>query len=182
MTDIVSIKGSEAVRKVLRRMQAVDGLRTEINRVALNGNVQSCNYTAEAVSNIISRDMVSNSIVTVPPTLDSLASLLQQPKMIYIWITPDHHFIVVPVGSGQMMLLQAFQDTYDLLDWLRSPGSGLRPIAGFMTDMGELLSLHPATRMAAAVRLFSIPGSDADIRDYYEPRAVTLKTVASRHL
>ena len=58
-----------------------------------------------------------------------ILGLLGQPVAIGMSISKDHHFVLLPIDDNNISILQGFQGSYTLVDWLAWRGIGLIPKA-----------------------------------------------------
>jgi hypothetical protein len=161
-------KGADALERVNTQIKTEDDLRKHIP----DGALSSCNSTAAMLGGIIS----NNTIVSMPSSkpadqkakLQWIEKMLDGPNMVYIGISPDHHFIVLPVDETTISLLQGFQGVYDFLDWKEYRGNGDYQKAGFVEDMTNLVGSNQSVSLRSALKLFSFNKmgrtDDADVR------------------
>ncbi|WP_458098188.1 hypothetical protein [Roseomonas sp. WA12] len=159
MPDRILIKGSGALGLIKNKVGTLGDLVRLISNIHQGGNATSCNYTAQVLG-----DAVSTSAMTAPRAFGSYPSkdkvniigrLLDQPKLVYINISPDHHFIVIPLDADKVTILQGFQGVYNLLDWMQRRGDGVIRKSEFISHMQDLVSGDERRKLSAAARLFS---------------------------
>jgi hypothetical protein len=153
-------------------------------------NVTSCNVTAGFLGQVISANplTVFQTKANTPQKkrVAEIKRLLAQPRMIYIAIAPDHHFIVFSVDTDKMVILQGFQDVYNFNDWWTKRGRGIIGTKAFLDYMSDLVSGNEARRQSAARALFSFrladvidPAVEIAIFDYFKAD-VSINTIASK--
>ena len=84
-----------------------------------------------------------------------ILGLLGQPVAIGMSISKDHHFVLLPIDDNNISILQGFQGSYTLVDWLAWRGIGLIPKAEFRQALRDLLSDSQRSWTNAALKLFS---------------------------
>lgn len=112
-----------------------------------------------------------------------ILGLLGQPVAIGMSISKDHHFVLLPIDDNNISILQGFQGSYTLVDWLAWRGIGLIPKAEFRQALRDLLSDSQRSWTNAALKLFSFalsktPGATVvtapkvaqDIADWFNQR------------
>lgn len=105
--------------------------------------------------------------------VEKIERLLEQPKLVSITIIPDHHFVVFPVSATDLVVLQGFQDTYNLLTWMAKTRDGVTPKKGFLLALSMLVGGNRAERIAGAQALFACDaGSARDVGNYYAEAAM----------
>lgn len=193
-------KGVDAVKKVGKAFSTLDALTKKIREENPKTAVTSCNATAQIVGELIVGDKpltAAQGLGGKSPAdrVKIIEALLKSPKMVYINITPDHHFIVVPIEDTMVSILQGFQGVFHLVDWIKNRGEGVINKAEFLKAMGELVGGDKAAMQAAALKLFSYqlayegkpPGADQkgvedEIKKYYKATPVTIAAVSSADL
>lgn len=199
MPNALITKGSAALQKVQQQIKTLKQLTDLIHAAQPDGNVTSCNLTANVLG-----DIISSKALQVPSgfggkKLDQrvavIAELLNSPKMVYINVIPDHHFIVVPIDVDKVAILQGFQGVYNLIEWMKNRGTGVIRKDEFVQALEELVSGNEAKKRAAAVKLFSYslahegkPGSadakrvEAEIHAYYDGKTINIPNCAFKDL
>jgi hypothetical protein len=152
-------KGVAAVKKVQKDIKDVAALTKKIQACDSKGAVTSCALTAKVVG-----DAISSKALAVAQGFASkkasdkvaiIKGLLDAPKMVYVNIVPDHHFIVVPIDDDKVSILQGFQGVYNLIEWIDNRGEGVLKKSEFVDAMGDLVSKDKGKVQAAAIKLFS---------------------------
>jgi hypothetical protein len=200
MPDILVTKGTAALEKVSLQIKNLGSLTARIHAAQPSGNVTSCNLTANVLG-----DIISSNPLQVPPAFGAktltqrvavIANLLNSPKMIYVNIVPDHHFIVFPIDTDKVVVLQGFQDVYNLIDWMENRGKGVMRKDEFVRALEDLVSGVEGRKRAAAVKLFSYSlanegratvSSDAqqveqEIHKYYDGKVINIPVSAYKDL
>ena len=121
----------------------------------------SCGATAYAVASVISRGptrVIENSDrLTNSEKIHAISSKLLQGNWVAITISPDHTFVVIPIGGHQVALQQAYEGCYDLEQWNRFLGQGRLMKRYFISLLDDFQNGGEAGR-EAALRLFSDGG------------------------
>jgi hypothetical protein len=203
---------SGPVQKIVERLGNEGKLMKAIQCINPNGNLQSCNYTAQAIMDTIQSHQPTgcNTSVTVEPSwlewlcscfgtpesrpmtqdemVDDIGTRLSNPIALCIQISPDHYFVVVSTGGEHVRILQAFQDSYNLVQWLNQ-GPGEMEKTGFIAMMRNLVSKNGLMRTNAAVSLFSLSGgtssgtsASADEISKYFDKDVEIKSYCFKSL
>jgi hypothetical protein len=105
--------------------------------------------------------------------VDAVERLLNTPNAVFITTVPDHYFTVFPLSDKEVVVLQGFQDVYNLVEWMENSASGgIVPRASFVDALHMLVSGEPKKREAAAVMLFAFDtDSRRAVADYYKESA-----------
>jgi hypothetical protein len=126
MPSIKGIAGAAAIARISRQIPDDTRLRSRIRgKAGASANITSCNYTAEVLADVISPFVKIKGFeekATQREKIVKIKEWLQDsrpPKMVYIYIIPDHHFIVFPTDNDRVLIQQSFQDTYNLIEWRR---------------------------------------------------------------
>jgi hypothetical protein len=196
---------SGPVQRIVERLGTEGQLGDAIRAINPGGNLQSCNYTAQAIMDTIQPHQLTgcNTSVTVEPSLlnwlcscfgrpesrpmtqdemvDDIETRLGNPIALYIQISPDHHFVVVSTDRERVRILQAYQGSYDFVQWLNQ-GPGEMGKTNFIAKMRNLVSKDRQTRTNAAVSLFSLnEGTANKIRGDFD-KDVEIKVYAFKSL
>lgn len=157
-----------------------------IESICPGGATSSCALTAGALGRMISpgalptNRSVSKKGVFLPKTAtDQMADLVEGDTAIFVSIAPDHHFTVLPLDDQSVAILQGFQDTYTLYDWIAQSGKIPMTKAAFLRDFALLFSSTASAAVDAAVNLFAIPGKEEDIRTYYRNGGIYVKALVT---
>ena len=174
--SIWDIKGAQCVRSIFGALGNPIDLKQAITTASMGQtpNLQSCMQNAAMLGNVVMQITGNNKIpvqglfpMNQKTRVAKVGELLNTPRAVFIDITPDHHFMVLSVSPTQVVIMQAYQDSYGLLDWLKTSEGGYRPMDTFLDDLTELISTNKATNSAAAVRLFSFPTVANTVRNIY---------------
>lgn len=199
MPNELITKGAAALKKVKDQVKTKEGLQALIEAAVPGGSIESCNATAEILGDIISSKplKVVSGFEGKPPAdrVDIVAGLLETPKMVYLNIIPDHHFIVFPIDTDKVVILQGFQGVYSLLDWMKARGTGVIRKDEFLAAMRDMATGSAGEKTAAAVKLFgynlAFEGKalspeakrvQDEIIDYYKGKTINMKVCASKEL
>jgi hypothetical protein len=157
-----------------------------INTYSPGGVTSSCALTAGVLGRMISPGTIASSRTVskkarfVPKmAIKEMTALVEGDAAIFVSIAPDHHFTVLPLDGQSVGLLQGFQDTYTLYDWISSSGKIPMKKADFLSNFARLFSPTATVACNAAVALFAIPGKEQDIRDYYQHGGIDVTTLAT---
>jgi hypothetical protein len=88
-----------------------------------------------------------------------IATLLGGYEMLYVQITPDHHFTLLPLPDGKAAILQGWQDRYTLSECLKSEEM-IKPIAEIIDSLNGLRK--KCTLSSASVNLFGVTDKAKD--------------------
>lgn len=150
------------------------------------GVTSSCALTAGVLGRMISPGVmptnrsVSRKAVFVPALAsEQMAELVEGDVAIFVSIAPDHHFTVLPLDDQSVAILQGFQDTYTLHEWIAQSGKIPMRKGDFLRDFALLFSSTASAAREAAVNLFAIPGKEADIRNYYRNGGIYVKALVT---
>jgi hypothetical protein len=200
MPDILLTKGTAALEKVKRQIKSLGDLTSRIHAAESTGNVTSCNLTANVLGNIIGSNPIQAppafGAKTLAQRVAVIAGLLNSPKMVYVGISPDHHFIVLPIDTDKVSILQGFQGVYNLIEWMENRGNGVIRKDEFVRAMENLVSGVENKKQAAAVKLFSYglanegkasvsPDArrvEQEIHDYYDGKVINISACGYKHL
>lgn len=157
MPSILVTKGSAALQRLTNRIRTQADLATLVAGKDPAGSVQSCAINASVIG-----DAVSDAHMQVVPCfglsnqqkITRIAALLCTPQLVYVNITPDHHFVFFAVDDDKVVILQGFQGVYDFVEWYENRGGGIMRKDEFLRAMASLVSSDGA-RLEAAVDLFS---------------------------
>jgi hypothetical protein len=184
--------GKAATQKVQRKIDSKDALIQLFKYHDPKGecSITSCNVTAQILGETISNEPLEPVQGLFPMTesakVDEIDKLLnsRSPKMVAIQLSPDHHFIVFPTDTDKVVILQGFQDAYNLYEWMQESNNVMNKDA-FVTAMKDLGSKDPKEKQTAAVKLFSYGDAtlDQEIRKYYtEKSQIQIKSISSKNL
>ena len=184
---------------------AITNLKTQIPDLAAltrlikaknpSANVQSCAMTASVVADAVSTNQpvpISGIATKTPDKRVALVEdLLKQPRMVYIGLSPDHHFNLVTIDKDKLVILQGFQGVYSLMDWMMHRGGGVIRKDEFLAAMRDLVGSDEARKQAAAIKLFSYrlayegkaaTGNAKTVEDeihaYYDNKVVRLSNIS----
>ena len=156
-----------------------------IRTISPGGATSSCNLTMSMLARMISpgrpitNRAVRNNTGFMPNlAVNAMTQLVEGDDAIFVSISPDHHFTVLPLDDRTIALLQGFQDTYTLYDWISRSGKVQMSKADFLADFGRLFSPVQATARDAAVALFAIPGKEEEIAAYYQNGGIFVVALA----
>ena len=129
------------------------------DKASRNCDITSCPATAVVVSDAIN-DKKLKAVDNLFPMVHvqkvaAISDLLNRAKMVYIQMTPDHHFIVFPIDTNMVVILQGFQGVYNLIDWMDGRGSGVMGKLEFITTLINLGSDDYDKKKTAVADLFS---------------------------
>jgi hypothetical protein len=172
---------------------ALDQVNTRINSdinlydlMNFKTDISSCNATVEILCDIITRGKSSsfkfnNFSPDVPQEarVRFISEKLEHPNLVYVQISPDHHFVVFPVDTGQVVLLQGFQEVYTLVDWMDATNRGTYGKARFIEQLSQLVQEGSNSSTRAALSLFSFNISGSIQRDDRQIRKNVGKEIAS---
>lgn len=192
-------KGIAAVKKVTTEIKDKPALTSLIHRLDPDGDISSCALTAGVIGNVISSQAVTPvkgiASKSAAEKVAAIETLLQGPKLVAVSIAPDHHFVVIPIDSDKVCILQGFQGVYNLIQWIKHRGQGVIGKAEFLAAMRDFVTTDKARAQAAAVKLFSYSlsyeGKEAadkaktvedEIRKYYSKGNALIQMVASKDL
>lgn len=155
-----------------------------IELVAPGKSPSSCYLTLTMLSRMISpgialggATLVDKKGVFVPnKAIDRMKTLLDGDSAIYVSVKRDHHFTVLPLDDRTVSILQGFQGTYTLYEWITQSEKAKMNKAAFLSSFAHLLSPTLHVAQEAAVFLFSIPGREGDVREYFTSR-ITVKDI-----
>jgi len=116
----------------------------------------SCNTTAILIGKIIQGNLSQMSGSTLG--INDIMEGLQSRMAVIVNIKPDHWFTVLPDDSTHLVMLQSYQDLYDVGDWLRATDGGRMSITSFQRSLGAVLN---GGSPEEAVKLFSRGEMDA---------------------
>jgi hypothetical protein len=157
-----------------------------IETVKPGGVTSSCALTAGVLGMMISPGVqptnraFSKKAVFVPKmAIDEMTELVEGDTAIFVSIAPDHHFTVLPLDDRSVAILQGFQDTYTLYEWISQSKKIPMKKADFLRDFALLFSSTADAASGAAVNLFAIPGKENDIRDYYRHGGIFVKALVT---
>lgn len=115
--------GNTALKTVQQLVTSPESLANLINKAQPGGAVTSCNLTANVLSGHLStapiRPVSGLPMMSVTQQVTAIANLLISPNLVALSISPDHHFIVLPIDDHKVSILQGFQDVYSLWDWMQ---------------------------------------------------------------
>jgi len=106
-----------------------------------------------------------------------LDTLLDGDEVIFVSVTPDHHFTVFPLAH-EVGLLHGFQGFYNLHTWITTSNKTKFTKANFKLQFRNIFSASSATRDAATTALFALPGGAGNITGYFH-KALTPVAVVS---
>jgi hypothetical protein len=159
--------------------------------------ISSCSRTAAVLGYIMCDVRPGNQADPVPEwgkmkenhKVDKIAELLNSPKMVGVQLSPpDHHFIVFPTGTDKVVILQGFQDVYNLYDWMtKAHNGGVMAKDEFVRAMRDLGD--PKRKLAAAVKLFSYEDENAAVpvdwkisEHYLNEEPIQVKNIGTKTL
>jgi hypothetical protein len=152
-------KGIAAVKRVTKEIKDKPTLTSLIHGLNPDGDVSSCALTAGVIGNVISSQAVTPAkgiaSKSAAEKVAVIETLLQGPKLVAVSVAPDHHFIVLPIDSDKVCILQGFQGVYNLIQWIKNRGQGVIGKAEFSAAMRDFVTTDKARAQAAA------PGLDA---------------------
>lgn len=158
-----------------------------MNKFAPGSTVDSCSVTQTVLSMVLTpgkaptNPAVQRTTGGQFNTLDAtrqVEGLLNGDNVIYLSVSPNHYFTVVPLSDSEIGLLQGFQDSYNLHEWLAARDDGVMKKAFFIENFYNLFSTSKHTSIEAAVNLFGIPGKEDEIRDWFMTSNVRLTQLA----
>jgi hypothetical protein len=157
-----------------------------IHGIAPAAAATSCNATMDVLNHMMcpGSGLQPNNL-TSGPTFDpqkavaAMRRLIGGDEPIFVSIKPDHHFSVLPLTDETVTLLQGFQGSYSLHEWITASGKIPIGTAQFLDDFDKLFSGSPMTAQDAAVALFGVPGKEGDIRAWFPNGGITAKNVCS---
>ena len=186
MPTIAEIQGGNALATVKQRLGTQAAVMGAINALPRGPNdgmdFSSCALTANIVIQAIFGIKTGKTVAVFPmdpaDRVGKVRQLLEQDHILYVSISPDHHFVVIPIGNDEVSVVQAFQGVYRLDEWLSNSGDGRMTLSRFVNSLGNLtrLTAGAPARQEAAVTLFAYAGKEADIRSYFTGR-VEVKVV-----
>jgi hypothetical protein len=178
--DLLPGKSATAITKIVRQLGTQGDLRRAFAEAGSNASIQSCSATAHLIfdkingvefsagkmSVFVKPGMLNfwskgqNMPMSAEAVVNEIDKLLDRPVAICISVKRDHHFVVLPIDDNRIAILQAFQHSYSLADWLQWCGVGCLTKAAFKEALLDLVaSSGKQTWTAAAVRLFSFESS-----------------------
>lgn len=103
--------------------------------------------------------------------------LLAKDHLLYVNISPDHHFVVIPTGDDAVSVVQGFQGSYRVDEWLDNANDGRMSRTDFVSNLRALTKPtgSAAGIQAAAVALFGFAGKESDIRGWFPAPPVEIK-------
>jgi hypothetical protein len=145
-------------------------------------DVSSCYATMFVLHNNISNTQSQYYNIGIKQQdviITDINQLLTGPHAVFISVKPDHHFTVLSVDSGQIKILQGFQGVYNLVEWYTNRGTETMQQFMFIQHMNDLVSPDAATRVAAAIALFSYDSPGGKINDEIEKWFCRLTRITS---
>ncbi len=142
-----------------------------------NADPTACSANATVLSESLA---VPGSIVVLPHTNfqaceKAIRKALADDKIVAIGISPDHHFVLLPLLSGtDLALLQAFQSRkrgdgsgMTLFEWMEFEKYQM-PIDAFLMSLRFLIGSGSAgPRKGSASSLFSMSGKEDYVEEYF---------------
>jgi hypothetical protein len=176
-----------ALMKCLRTFGRDNGtIAQAINTFKPGGVTSSCALTAGVLGRMISPGTMPSSRTVskkarfIPKmAIKEMTALVEGDAAIFVSIVPDHHFTVLPLDGQSVAILQGFEDTYTLYEWISHSGKIPMKKADFLSNFARLFSHTAAVARDAAVALFAIPGKEQDIRDYYQSGGIYVKALVT---
>lgn len=159
---------------------------TVIHSIDASADESSCNATMNILNHMMcpAKGMQPTNL-TRGPTFDpskavgAMRRLIEVDEPIFVSIKPDHHFTVMPLSGDDVTILQGFQESYTLHEWINSSGKIPIDKSFFLDNFSKLFSGTALTAQNAAVALFGVPGKEQDIRDWYPNGGIVAKSICS---
>lgn len=187
MPSFLEIQGITALNRIATAIPSTSKLTAKLmeQNSMSNTNISSCNMTASLLFNTINnappQPVQGIGTLSQKARADRIASLLNTANVVYVNITPDHHFIVFPISETKVSILQGFQDVYNFRQWYEKSNQGKMDKSAFNTNMRKLVSGDQASRVTAARDLFSYADAEVigEIAAYFmNPPACQISQIA----
>lgn len=141
-------------------------------------DVTACSATATALAESLAVTGTIESLPFVPfATCEkNIRKALAEDKIVAIGISPDHHFILLPLLSGtELALLQAFQSRtrgdgsgISLFDWIDFEKYRM-PVDAFLISFRYMMCGGSVdVRKGVAGSIFSMSGKEEYVGDYFK--------------
>jgi hypothetical protein len=159
-SDIV-IKGKRALDAVIARYSNnVANLTADIHAKDPTANIQSCTITSSVVTELVLNGAAYQAVQhlggkTESEKVDIIAGYLDSPKVVQLNVSPDHYMVIFPIDESMVVILQGFQGTYSLVDYLENRGTGVIKKSELISEFRHLVGADQANRQNAAAKLFS---------------------------
>lgn len=192
MPSPLTVSGQTALQRVSQNLGTYTALVAKFLTEARGSDISSCNITAGFLGGIISANPLT--AFTMPPGMAQtkrvaeIKRLLGMTKMVYVAISPDHHFILFSIDTDKMVILQAFQGVYNFNEWWKTRVQGVIATKVFLDAMTDLVSGNEAKVQVAARTLFSYrlastnPVVEIEVFKYFAGKAVSINAIASKDI
>lgn len=187
MSTVSNIEGNKALAKVKQKLGSQAGVMSAIGALPRNPgdsmDPRSCNLTAGVVITTIFGSGEGTALPVFPLStdrrVDKAEELLAKDHVLYIAISPDHHFVVIPTGADAVAVVQGFQGSYRVDEWLGKSGDGQMTRSNFISNLGALTSPTggAGSVQPAAVALFGFAGVESDIRAWFSKPPIEIKMI-----
>jgi hypothetical protein len=153
------------------RVNARIGNETDLKKIIPNGDISSCALTAGALAPLASNNKPAAVQNLHPMPQNARVALIEEKlhlgNLVAVSISPDHHFLVVPYASDNVVLLQAFEGVYNFVQWRTACGGMAINRQSFKESMLQLTSKVKSARLDAAAMLFAFDGVEPQVREYF---------------
>ena len=154
-----------------RGLQAVTSLESSAETAQslvfhmMGAEFDSCSAPAYAVVSDISRgptrSIAHSDLLTNREKTRKISEKLMEGNWVAVTLSPDHTFVVIPVGGHQVVIQQAYQGCYDLAQWNRFRGHE-RLMKRYFISLLDDLQDGGEVGKEAAIRLFSYYSMNGD--------------------
>lgn len=184
----MSAKGMFAWAKCKVNFAKSEKFLAAMQTYAPGATLDSCSVTQSVLGLMISPGAVPKSVdvkrsdLGVTDSTDvmkKVSDLLNGDNVIYLSISPNHYFTVLPLSRTEVGMLQGFQGSYNLSEWLQARNDGVLVKSEFLMNLFLLFSPTVATAIDAAKFLFAIPGKEGDIASWFKNGNIRLTQFAS---
>jgi hypothetical protein len=166
---MLQAKSTAALREIASLCANSENLKKEMQNKGYEVDISSCQATVAILGDKISTkspQAVQAIFLMSPDKLVSkIGELLDDPNAVFIEIKPDHNFMVLPVNTEQIKILQGFQDVYNLVEWYTNRGTETMQKKVFIQHLGDLVSQDTQKRLTAAIALFSYNSPGDEVND-----------------
>ncbi len=195
MPSELLVRGSAAVQRLNMRIGNLGALVALVAAKDPTASVQSCAINASVIGDAVSggaMSVINGFGLSNDQKITRITALLKTPQLVYVNVVPDHHFVFFSVDVDKVVILQAFQGSYNYVEWYENRGGGIIKTSEFLQAMTDLISNHEVRKLAAAVKLFSYslggrPNAhsaqiERDVREYYRNKTVNIAIIGHKAL
>lgn len=128
----------------------------------------SCNANAKLLGDFISDNQIRpvQKAKNVQGLITAIDEARDQDEVVYVNVSPDHHFLVIPIGTDRIALFQAFEGSYSAQQWAQANRYVFQD-SSCKGNLRKLLSKDASQASEGAKALFAIPGQEDAISDWF---------------